>query len=294
MQIVYYLLIAPISRLPLNVIYKVSDVLYFIIYRIVGYRTKVVFGNLRNSFPEKSHEELKQIEKEFYRHLCDIIMESFKGFSISRELVHDKIKHFDAEIINQFHDQGKDVVLIGGHNGNWEWLAITIDDLLKHQTLALYAPLRNKFMDRKMKESRGRFGLQLMSVGQAKQALDTLTGDTKYVLIFGSDQCPKRSQKAFWMRFLNQETAVQFGAEKFARERNMPVVMGNIYKTGRGKYEVRYELITDDPSKLPVGEITYRFTKRLEEIIKQHPQYWLWSHKRWKIPRPSNEVLYGE
>lgn len=292
MFLVYYLFIYPISILPFKALYFFSDFLYFVVYRIFGYRRKVVFNNLKNSFPNKSHAEIKDLERKFYSHLCDLIMESFKSFTISREKAHERIKFTNTELLQEIFLEGKDVILVGGHYGNWEMFAITLSDTMNHVPLALYTPLSNKFFNEKIKYSRSRFGLKLVSVGDAKILMDTIGSATKHALIFGSDQAPRKSQKAYWMNFLNQETGVQYGVEKWAREKNIPVVQGNIYKRSRGQYEVVYQLITKDPSSLEEGQITYQSTKILETIINQQPEYWLWSHKRWKHPRPEGEVLH--
>lgn len=292
MRFVYFFLIFPISKLPFRALYKISDILYVLLFKVVGYRRKVVGENIARSFPEKTKKELLEIEQEFFRHLCDLMLETFKAFSIPRSLAHQRISYKNPEVLNQFFKAGRDVILIGGHYGNWELLAITIDDMINHQTLALYSPLKNKFFDSKTKESRGRFGLQLISVPDAKTLINKFGKTQLYTVIYGADQSPRKSQKSLWMNFLRQETGVQFGAEKFARDRNMPVVMGNIYRIKRGLYEVDFDLITDAPNELPVGEITYRFMKRLEKIIDDNPPYWLWSHKRWKITRPDDTPLY--
>jgi len=176
------------------------------------------------------------------------------------------------------------VTLVGGHSGNWELFAVSVAMHLPHQPVALYSKLHNKFMNGKILESRSKYGLWMKSYSEVKEIMQS--GDREKVgVIFGSDQCPKRSQKPYWMEFLNQETGVQFGTEKFARDYNTPVIYGVINKLKRGYYEVDYKLVCENPAELPLGQITEIHTKFLEEDILIDPGYWLWSHKRWKRKR---------
>lgn len=247
---------------------------------MIGYRRKVVFQNLQNSFPEKSKRELKSIEKKFYRHLSDLLVESIKTFTISSEEALKRLKVRNPEVTDHFYNRGKNIVGVGGHNGNWEIYAVVCALQIKHDVSAFYTPLKNKFFDKKAKESRSRFGLNLIPTS-AKDSLQ-ISKDKPGMMIFGIDQCPKKKQRAYWLNFLNQETGVQFGAEKYAREHNLPVVFGNIHKIKRGYYEVEYKVVCEDPSELPIGGILEKSTQYLEDIIREQPQFWLWSHKRWK------------
>lgn len=289
---VYYLVIIPLSYLPFGVLYFIADFIYLIVYKVIGYRRKVVFQNIRNSFPEKTPEECKKIEKEFYSHLSDIVVESIKAFSISKEKCNKRMIVRNPEIFDPYYEKGQSIIAIGGHNGNWEMYAVAGAIQLKHRVEALYTAFQNKFFDTKMRESRSRFGLKMIPTS-AKRELDPDSGKPK-LAIFGIDQCPRKTQRVHWMRFLNQETAVQFGAEKYARTHNTPVFFGNIYKVKRGHYEVEYELICDDPAKMKHGEIIAEGTKRLEKVILNQPAYWLWSHKRWKHSREAADKALAE
>nr|WKN37385.1 lysophospholipid acyltransferase family protein [Tunicatimonas sp. TK19036] len=284
----YYLLILPLSRLPFFLLYLISDFLFLVLYYLFPYRRKVVFTNLKNSFPEKTTQQLVEIERKFYRHLCDLIVESLKAFTISKEQARKRMKHINPEVLNRFFDEGKNVVMVGGHYCNWELFAVTIDQEIKHQSVALYTSFKNKFLNQKMLESRSRFGLKMLPFQDIKQRLSECNACPS-VTIFGADQSPRKSQRAYWMEFLNQDTGVQYGTEKFARDYDMPVVQGNIYKVKRGYYEVVYTLLTEHPCQTEYGEITTMYTRFLEKVIQKQPEYWLWSHKRWKHKRP--EVL---
>lgn len=281
----YYLVILPLSHLPFRVLYILSDIMYLVLYRLIGYRKRIVHTNITNSFPEKSAEEILKIEKGFYRHLCDLIVESLKTFTISEEESQKRLTVRNPEVTDRFFIEGKSIVGTGGHNGNWELYAVVCARQIKHSAVALYTPLNNKFFDKILRESRSRFGLSMIPTSSAKEALPKDLKSKPAMVIFGIDQCPRKTQRAYWMNFLNQETGVQFGAEKYARDHNLPVVFGNIHKIKRGYYEVEYFVVCEDPSTMETGEITEKFTRMLENFIKEKPQYWLWSHKRWKYTR---------
>ncbi|MEM6522720.1 MAG: lysophospholipid acyltransferase family protein [Bacteroidota bacterium] len=282
-RILYYGLIVPLSHLPFSVLYVLSDILFLVLYYAIGYRKKVIRENIRRSFPERSTKKLKTIEKEFFRHFADLLVESLKTFTISQKESLRRVKIVNTDVVNNLYDQGKNITTIGGHNGNWELYATACAMQVKPDVAALYTPLSSPFFDKIMRQSRSRYGLQMIPTIE-NDKLPTDSGSPT-MFIFGIDQCPRKSQKAYWMEFLNQETGVQFGAEKFARDHNTAVVFGNIRKLKRGYYEIEYSLICEDPSTKPVGWIMESGTKRLEKMIKQQPAYWLWSHKRWKYPK---------
>jgi KDO2-lipid IV(A) lauroyltransferase len=284
-KLLFYLVIIPISRLPFFVLYLFSDFLFLVIYKIIGYRTKVVYQNIRNSFPEKTEQEIKSIEKKFYSHLCDLIVESIKAFTISSDDARKRMVDRNIDLVNKYKKTGKHVVMVGGHYGNWELFAITIGISLDYKALALYVPLTNKFINSKITSSRSKYGLEMLSIKSIKEKLGDLNNDL-YTIIFGADQAPRKSQRAYWMTFLNQETGVQYGTEKFAKDFDAVVIFANIYKVKRGYYELEYELLCENPNETEYGFITHEHTKRLERVIQNQPEYWLWSHRRWKHKRP--------
>jgi KDO2-lipid IV(A) lauroyltransferase len=283
--ILYYLVIIPISLLPLSLLYLLSDFLFFIIYRIIGYRTSVVFNNIKNSFPEKSKQEQLEIQRKFYHHLCDLIVESLKTFTISQKEVLKRVTCKNPELIDEYFNQHKSVIIAGGHYNNWEIFAVAVDKIIKHKTIGIYKPLTSKYFDKKMRETRSKYGLLMIPTYEVKHYLD------KYIAvptatIFGFDQSPSNPHKAYWTKFLNQDTAVLYGTEKIAREYNYPVLYGRINKESRGHYSFEFFKVTDNPKDTAPGEITEYISKALEKDITAIPQYWLWSHKRWKHKRP--------
>jgi len=283
-KILFYLIILPISILPYPVIYLLSDLLYFILFKIVGYRTEVVLKNIKNSFPEKDAKEQKAIMAKFYKHLCDLIVESIKGFTISEKQLRKRLIVTNPEVADQYANKGQGVIFVGGHINNWEICAQAVPFYSEHECIGIYKPLSNAFFDHKMKTTREKYGLKLVSMKQTKKSFDK--GGKPKAIIFGSDQSPSNPKRAYWLKFLNQDTGVLYGVEKYAKEYNWPVIYVTIYKTKRGHYEVEYKLITDTPLDTSYGEITTSFTKAIENDIIAHPQYWLWSHRRWKHKKP--------
>lgn len=282
-KIFYYILILPVSLLPYPLLYLLSDFVYFVMYRMVGYRKEVVFTNLKNSFPNKSEHELKKIMSDFYHHLCDIIMESIKGFTISENQLRKRLIIKNPEFSNYFADKGQSIIFVGGHYNNWEICAQAFAMYSNHKCIGIYKPLSNTFINDKIYTSRSRYGMNLVSMKQTKKSFEE--GSEAKAIVFGSDQNPANPKRAHWVQFLNQDTGVLFGVEKYAKEYDWPVVFVSISKVKRGYYEVEYSLVTDKPKEEPHGKITEDFTKRLEQDIINQPQYWLWSHKRWKHKR---------
>ena len=279
-KVFYYILLIPISFLPYRILYLFSDLLFFIFYRILGYRKKIVSTNLKNSFPDKTDKELKEIMRNFYKHFCDLILEGIKGFTISEKQIKERVTIKNPEFSNSFADQGQSIIFVGGHYNNWEICAQAFSLYSNHKCITIYKPLSNTFFNSKIYKSRSKFGLELISMQQTKGSF--IKDSKPRIIVFGSDQNPANPKRVHWVQFLNQDTAVLFGVEKYSKEYNWPVVFVSISKLKRGYYEVEYSLITDKPIEQPHGRITEDFTKRLEEDIINKPQYWLWTHRRWK------------
>lgn len=287
-MLLYYLFILPVSLLPFPVLYLISDFLYFVLYSVFGYRKKVVRKNLKNSFPQKTHSEIIAIEKKFYSHFCDLVVEAFKSFTISKHEIEKRMLYENPELANAYYRQGKSLIFVGGHYNNWEWIATSLGQQINHKALGIYTTLSNKFFDEKMRVTRGRFGLQMISTKIVAQVFEE-NKDKLTATIFAIDQSPGNPNRCHWMTFLNQDTGVVFGAEKYAKEYNMPVVFGAISKIKRGYYSLRFSVVTDAPQLQKEGEIMEAATKILEQDILAAPQYWLWTHRRWKHKRVSSE-----
>jgi len=282
--IVYYLIIKPLSLLPLSILYVLSDGLYLIIYRMLGYRKKVVVNNLRNSFPERSEAEIQELCSRFYRHFCDLIVEVIRAFSISRaELLH-RVKVLNPEIFQEHYDKGTSIIIAGGHYNNWEMLATATNPQIPHQVAAIYKPLRNEFLNRKMKESREQSGVEFYPKSKSKSLFKRAEQEPIAILL-ATDQSPSNAKRAYWTNFLNQDTAVLFGTERYAQLHDFPVIFGWAEKVSRGHYEVTFEFVEEDPKHATYGAITEQHTQMLERQIRKAPEFWLWTHKRWKKTR---------
>jgi KDO2-lipid IV(A) lauroyltransferase len=283
-RILYYLFLKPLSMLPLSVLYVFSTGLYYVLYFGAGYRKKVVMGNLRRSFPDKSEQEIKQIASDFYRHLCDLIFESVRMFSMGEAEMRRRATVTNPEFVKELEAYNKGIVLIAGHYNSWEMMGTAFPMFSKLPVVALYSPIKDPFFSKVLSDSRGKYGLELVPKHEAKAMFKEWNGRPA-IYLFGGDQSPTSSKKSFWMDFLNQDTAVAFGTEKFAVEYDCLVVFGDIQKVKRGYYSMTFSLISDQPLEEEHGDITIKHTRKLEEIIRAQPQYWLWTHKRWKRKR---------
>jgi len=292
-RLLYYIVLKPLSFLPLSFLYVLSDFLYLVLYKTFQYRKKVVRTNLMNSFPDKSVKEIKSVEQKFYSHFCDLVIESIRLFSISEKELAQRNKIVNAEVLDQFCDSGRSVIIVAGHYNNWEMAATILGTQVKHHLVGIYTPMSNKFFDNKFLKSRQRFGLEMISKKLVKEEFEEnkqlLTGT-----LFATDQSPTYSKRVHWTSFLNQTTPVFLGAERFSREYDLPVIYGYLRKTRRGYYELEVRVLENDPAKTQDGEITEKHTRWLERQVKETPQYWLWTHKRWKRKMKEGETLYRQ
>lgn len=288
-SLLYYSVIIPISLLPFPVLYGLSDFLFFIFYYALGYRKKIVLGNIQRAFPELSHKEHIRISKKFYRHFCDLILESVKTFTISEKEVSKRVTCKNPEAIDKYYNSNQSVIVAGGHYNNWEIFAVAVDQLIKHKAIGIYKPLSNSYFDKKMRETRSKYGLYMISTKIVKQVFEEEKNHLT-ATIFAIDQSPSNPRSAHWMTFLNQDTAVLFGTEKYAKEYNYPVIYGRINKEKRGYYSFEFFDVADQPTLTAYGEITEKITHLLEQDIRHLPQYWLWSHRRWKHKRQTEHV----
>ncbi|MCU0423653.1 MAG: lysophospholipid acyltransferase family protein [Bacteroidia bacterium] len=271
-----------VTLLPFPILYGISNALCFILYRILGYRVKVVRKNLTQSFPLLSDEQRLLIEKKYYLHLTDTIVESLKLFSMSSSSLMKRVKFHQVELFEEYYKSNQSCVLVLGHLGNWEWGGQAFQSTYPHLNLfGIYHPLNNQFFDWFMKRSRTRFGGGLIPMQQVIR--DMVKLKSKFtVTAFIADQTPSGADSAYWLNFLNQPTPVFVGTEKLASKFNYPVIYAHLIKPKRGYYHVHFELITSAPQSTSTGEITKKHTQLLEQDIINQPEIWLWSHRRWK------------
>jgi Kdo2-lipid IVA lauroyltransferase/acyltransferase len=275
-----------VTLLPLRVLYITSDFLFILLYYFPTYRRKVVSINLKNAFPEKSDEELKCIERKFYKHLADLFIETLKLTHMSKEQLMKRCTVSNAEIMDKLYDEKRDTVAVLGHYNNWEWLII-LSQFTKYKFTSIYKPLQNKHFDRFINKLRSQYGVVLVPMSYIiKEIIYDRKKNINTFSAFISDQTPAITEIRYWTTFLNQDTPVYLGAEKIAARYDMAVVFFNLQKVKRGYYHVNIELLFDHTASLPEYFITQTHVKRLEELIREKPEYWIWSHRRWKHKRP--------
>jgi KDO2-lipid IV(A) lauroyltransferase len=274
--------------MPFRLLYFLSDGIYFLLYRVVRYRKRVVFNNLRNSFPEKSDKELKIIARKFYHHLSDVLVESMKAFTMKEEDVVKRYEYENTGFLDELYRQGKSVICVGGHYNNWEWAGIASGTQLKHLPVGFYKPLTNKLVDDYVQKTRVRGRSLLVSISNTSAVFSKDYGEPA-IFYMVADQSPSNARLAYWVQFLNHDTATLHGPEKYARLYNLPVVFAFPRKIKRGHYKLKFIMLVEDPSKTKTGEITQIYMSALEKIIREKPEYYLWSHRRWKHMRNSEK-----
>jgi KDO2-lipid IV(A) lauroyltransferase len=275
-----------VTLLPLSVLYLFSNLTFLILYYFPSYRRNVVATNLKRSFPEKDRKELKSIERKFYKHLADMFIETLKLTHMSKAELMKRCTITNVDILNKLLEDKRDVIGVLGHYNNWEWLSI-LPQYTNYKTVSIYKPLQNRYFNKLINDNRSKFGMVLtpMSliireiINDRKNGINTLSA-------FISDQIPPKGDIKYWTTFLNQDTPVYLGAEKVASKYNMAIVFFHIQKVRRGYYNLNIELLFDHTAGLPDHFITETHVKRLEEVIREKPEYWIWSHRRWKHKKP--------
>ncbi len=286
MQFLAYILIYPIlwliSILPFRLLYAFSDFIFVWIYYIFGYRKAAVKGNLRLAFPNKSEQELQVIMKGFYHHLCDMILESIKSLSITESQIIKRFKFTNLDEIEQFQKENRSIIAICGHYASWEWI-VTLQKYMNFKGYGVYKKLKNPYFDRLAKRIRGKYKSYLITT---KETIPTLVRSNKNGELFlcgmAADQSPKLKKAYHWNEFMGVKVPVHTGAEMISKRLNLPVVFLDVKKVKRGHYEATFETIAKDPKSFNDYEITDRFLKLVEQQIRRDPQYYLWTHKRWK------------
>jgi KDO2-lipid IV(A) lauroyltransferase len=275
-----------ITLLPLRVLYLFSDLFYLALYYLAGYRRKVVAANLRNAFPEKSEEERKKIERRFYRHLSDLFVETLKATHMSPKQISRRFAIRDLSGFDRLYREGRSVIALASHYNNWEWFS-AVQLAAPFRILTIYKPLKNKYFDQFILNLRTKFGTWASPMHNILRDLVKFRNEKILTMSgFIADQAPPPDEHAYWTTFLNQETGFFRGAEKVAVKYDMPVIFVNINKVKRGYYELDFKLLTDHPGKEAPGYITSRYAEMLEAVIREKPEYWLWSHRRWKHKKP--------
>jgi KDO2-lipid IV(A) lauroyltransferase len=270
---------------PFGLLYPLSNGLAFFLYRIIGYRKKVVWDNLSRAFPEKNRVELERIIKLTYRNLTDVTLETIKSQTTSLEEIRRRCQVVNPEIVSELMAQGQSVIVAGSHHGNWEYAGLTLPAGLFNRLVGVYKPLTNKVINEFLNKKRNRGGLVLVAMEEAVGVIRKNKTLEAWAYMLISDQSPSTRKRAHWVTFFGQETATLPGVDVLSRTFNFPVFTYQIKRIRRGFYEIEYEPLALEPGNFSEGEITLAYTKRLEDEIRSQPENWLWTHKRWKMRR---------
>lgn len=293
-QIVFYItypFIWLVSILPMFILYLISDFIYVLLYHVFGYRKEVVLKNVSYAFPEKSEKEKQQIVKKFYKHFTDIMVESIKAFSISEKEILKRYSYKNPELVNKYAKKGKNIALVGAHLANWEW-SINAPLVLKSNIFGAYNKLRNEIFEKKLLASRQKFGV---SGARTSDFIEFINQKIKnniqgaYILL--SDQSPMVEKTFYWSNFFGVKVPIHTGAEMIAKKFDLVVINYRAKKIKRGYYEVDFELITENPRDFKDYEITEKFLSITERNIKEQPEFYLWSHNRFKHKHRYEEWL---
>ncbi|MDR2841191.1 MAG: lysophospholipid acyltransferase family protein [Paludibacter sp.] len=281
----FYIIVFPLAYLPLWMLYVISDCLYPVVYHLVRYRRKVVRRNLQNSFPLKSDKDITVIEKKFYHYFCDLMVETLHLWRMSEREIRSRITMVDFDIVENYLRQGRSVMLATAHYGNWEW-GSTVPAVMDKKFLFcnVYKRLSSKNFDNFMQTIRKRSGGVNVEMKTILRKIYELRAENKQaVFAMIADQRPARSHIRYRTKFLNQTTSVITGTEQLAKKFDYAVVFGHICRTKRGHYEFRMSLLHDQASTLPDYELSDIYLRKLEKTICEKPEFWLWTHNRWKF-----------
>ena len=286
-------LIRILSYIPLSVLYFLADTLvYPLMYYVVHYRRKVVAKNLRISFPDKSENERKKLEKKFYHHFADLIVETIYGYRISKEEMRERVVFENLDMLENLARKTHGTIAYLAHLGNWEWIADVGNQYLDKSIVEynVYRRLKNPHSDRIMLELRSKRGGECIEKNQLLRKLVLLRrAEHPFVVGMLADQKPSKRSSYIWTQFLKQETAFLDGSEVLAKKFGFSAVYAHIWSPKRGYYRVRFELITDNPVDMPFEAMTKCYAQLLEQNISAQPEQWLWTHNRWKWSRKDLE-----
>ena len=279
------LLLKLLSKLPLRALYVLSDLVYPLLYYVIRIRRETVLANLRHSFPDKSPQEIKRLAKAFYRNYTDLVFEMIKMYSISKEELAKHVHIANLPLLKSFLDTGQPVILILGHQGNFEWSLMLSSLQSKYPLDAIYKPLHNEAVDRLLLNARSRFGATLIPAKHAVTEIIRRKNTVRCVALL-ADQTPRTTDEKYWTRFLNQDTAFFLGVEQIARATKYPVVFMGIKRIRRGAYEANFTILSEQPRACSRYELTERYARELERQILENPTDWFWAHRRWKLKKP--------
>lgn len=291
MQLLAYLLLYPliwcIARLPFPMLYLLSDATYVLVYRLIGYRKKTVRKNLELAFPQKSTAEIIAIEKKSYRHLCDMFMEMIKTMAISRKEIDARFSYTNLEVYTELEKKGKSIAVLIPHYASYEWV-ISMNHIIQFKGYAIYKRINNTYFDKMVRDIRSRFKAYLITTKETKKIIESNAKEGILgVYGFASDQTPRWGENLYWHHFMGIETPIHIGAESLAKRYDMNMIYLRVEKVKRGYYVGTFEVLTDNVKSVPDYKISEYFMSKVEEQINAQPEYYMWTHKRWKHKKES-------
>jgi KDO2-lipid IV(A) lauroyltransferase len=289
MQFLVYIIAYPflwlVSILPFPIFYALSDVIYFLIYHIIGYRKKTVRNNLALALPQLSEAERRGIEKKFYQHFCDMFLEMAKTMTISEKEINKRFVITNPELVTEYEQKGKSIMLLASHYASWEWL-LALNKKLSFQGVGVYKKLANKYFDKLVIDIRSKYNTKLVVT---RETIPLIANNQRKGILsmygMASDQSPKNDRIIHWGNFMGIDVPVHTGAEVLAKKYDLTVLFAKVEKVKRGYYQATLIPLTDDPKSIPNFEITNMFIKEVEKQIYEAPEYYFWTHKRWKHSR---------
>ena len=286
MQLIVFILAYPllwlVSRLPFPILYVISDRIYQIVYHLVGYRKKVVRENLKLTLPERSDAERLAIEKKFYRHMCDMFLEMIKTLGMNAQEMERRFTYTNLEVLQNLEKEGKRVLLMASHYASWEWI-LPLNAKLKAKGYVIYLKIQNKYFDKQVRDIRSKYGCILIRTNESRKIIkEAVSKGEKFTLGIASDQSPMISRARHWSKFMDIMVPVHIGAEELAKEHNLTPVYLKVDKLKRGHYQGTFKVLTETPRELPNYQITDMFLAETEKSIREAPEYYFWTHKRWK------------
>lgn len=286
MQLLLYLLVYPIlwliSIMPFPILYLISDFVYVILYYVIGYRKKTVRENLALALPHLSDKERLVIEKKSFLHLCDMFLEMIKTMSISEKEINKRFRFTNLEVYLDLEKKGKSIALMCAHYASYEWV-ISMNNHITFKGYAIYKRIANPYFDKLVRDIRSKFKAYLITTKETKACIEQ--NNQKGILgVFGfaSDQTPRQSDNLYWNRFMGIETPIHFGAEMLAKRYDMNIIFLKVKKIKRGYYEASFEVLSEDVKSVPDYKISETFIRKVEQQIYEAPEFYLWTHKRWK------------
>ncbi|RAV30298.1 lysophospholipid acyltransferase family protein [Sinomicrobium soli] len=285
MQLLVFIMAYPllwcISLLPFRLLYLLSDLLYFVVYRVVGYRRKTVRSNIELALPELSPAERLAIEKKFYHHLTDLFLEMIKTLSVSVETIEKRFVYTNMEVLRNIEDQ-KSIILMFPHYAGWEW-TVSLNARVSSEGYAVYKRIRNPYFDRMVKKIRGKFGTILIETREVIRVIRrNQHKNIPSIYAFLSDQSPLMSKAIYWQDFMGIKVPVHVGAEILAKRTGLAVIYLRMEKLKRGYYQATFVPLSTAPETIPDYGITDLFLQEVEKQIRKAPEYYFWTHKRWK------------